>query len=172
MEAAYVYCRIVHEAGPPVLAPRFFARIKELELEAERLRNDGLARALNRDLSEPLELGRQLQSLIQVRNCLEHRGGIVGRADVGDSDELELSLPFFKIFGLIDGVEVELVPGFRNERALDVNVRRDERQRIFRLGEQVQFSPADFAEIAQGSWLLGQEIVSKLPVILPPADAA
>ncbi|WP_407194618.1 hypothetical protein [Bradyrhizobium sp. STM 3566] len=76
------------------------------------------------------------KSFQKVRNCLEHRAGVVGKPDIDASGHLNLMLPRLKMFYLDkEGAEVELQAGAiidRYERP-DM-VKRETRTRSYALG--------------------------------------
>jgi hypothetical protein len=51
-------------------------------------------------LTTPLAFGAEFLSIQKVRNCLEHRGGVVGTQDADIDGILRLSFPRFKISSL------------------------------------------------------------------------
>jgi len=59
-------------------------------------------------LTTPLAFSAEFLSIQKVRNCLEHRGGVVGVQDADIDGILRLSFPRFKIFYDRKGEEIEL----------------------------------------------------------------
>jgi hypothetical protein len=63
-----------------------------------------------------------MRSLQAVRNCLEHRGGIVSKHDVKDKAALELMFTRRRLFYKCEsGEEVECVPGQNIENPEKLN---------------------------------------------------
>src|ERR1700720_1112195 len=64
---------------------------------------------VNAGLTSPLEFEREFLSIQRVRNCLEHRGGIVRKQDLDDqAAALTLSFPRLKVFYMRGSEEIEL----------------------------------------------------------------
>lgn len=166
LELALVYAEVVHEAPN-------FETWEELQTfddarsaAANALNNPQLIQQLNGRLSEPLELEPQLRSLISLRNCLEHRHGVVGTKDLDPTGNLVLSLPHLKVFYREGDEEVELLPGIQVLQAVEVHARRAIRERTFGLGDLIAINPAEFVEIAHGCQLLSNDVVSRLPGVV------
>jgi hypothetical protein len=146
-----------------------------LEAAAKKHFPDLLA-VVNSRLEKPLDFAVAYQSLQNARNCLEHRGGVVGRIDVGKNDSLELSFPRIKIFYERHGEEVELeagVPVNAGDGQAEVQLLRrfDVRQRRFVLGERLALTASDFDEIAFACYYFGSQLATRLPKLVTPMSA-
>jgi hypothetical protein len=128
---------------------------------------------VNANLTAPLLLGTEMVSLQNVRNCLEHRGGVVGRSDLKDNNRTELTLRFTRrrlFYKLESGEEVECVPGEKIENPeklsnAPIMLGAVSESRSFRLGKHVTLAIADFNEIVLNCNLFGDDLVAKLPLI-------
>jgi hypothetical protein len=106
-----------------------------------------------------------------VRNCLEHRDGIVGDADVEtNSATMKLRLPRLKVYVERAGEEVEVAAGTRVQRGENIIVSTTFREREWQLGSRVTFSPEEFQEIALACWHFANDIGTKLPDVKPRVD--
>jgi hypothetical protein len=122
---------------------------------------------VNGSLQSPLAFEAECLSLQKVRNCLEHRAGIVGLDDTKGADALHLVLPVLQVFLIRDGVEVELQYDMGEEGVVlagqPIYLRRGSRERVYKLGERIQLSPADYQEITQACWMFVSDLGKKLP---------
>ena len=123
----------------------------------------GLLKEIERRLSMTLHFSDQLNSIQQVRNCLEHRSGIVGDIDLDNTDYLRLTLPRWQLIGIAEGKEFDLVPGYVTVAETRVALKRENRERIYKRRESISILPEEFGEIAHSCWLLAQDIVAHLP---------
>ena len=130
-----------------------------------------LLQLVNAALSSPLQFEREFLSIQKIRNCLEHRDGIVRKQDLDDDALiLTLSFPRPKFFYMRGEQEIELT---RDERVDDgrggpevqILGRLVTRSKIYRLGERVTFTAGEFSEIAMACSRFGGELASKLPTI-------
>jgi hypothetical protein len=152
-----------------------FKRITEGE--AARFHKKGIAdklEALRPDFPSSLDFAPYLISIKQVRNCLVHRQGIVGKMDAGAGGSLELRYRAMELFGpgpaggpdvVIERSGTVLPAGARLMlRARDVT-------RTFRVGEPVALTGADVQQtiltVMQFSMVLGGE----LQALAPKAEA-
>ena len=123
---------------------------------------------VNKELKEPLSFLGEFMSLQKVRNCLEHRAGLVGAADVDDTQTLILNLPRIKAYVIQNDQEIEIVPPFHVEADTMIHFKRVTRTRTYSLGERVTIDAADFNEMAFACSLFASDLASKLPVTQGP----
>lgn len=109
-----------------------------------------LLEEINRHLPRPLHFSDSYISLQKARNCLEHRHGIVGKADLNAAKSLEIRIPYLKTFFVRDGEEIPLLPGTYIEAQTTIFARMDTRTILFQEGERLRISMTDFNEIAFG----------------------
>ena len=136
---------------------------------AARRKFPALLGYVNSKLRRPLEFAAAYQSLQNARNCLEHRGGVVGKPDVGSDGEMELSFPRMKAFYERHGQEIEIEPGVRidagnDEPFVTVSMRLDVRLRRYGLGQRLTLTIADFNEIAFACYHFGSQLATNLPL--------
>jgi len=126
---------------------------------------------VNKSLQKPLDFLAAYQSLQNARNCLEHRGGVVGKKDVdGASPVMELSIPRMKVFYHRRGEEVEVQPGTRvnaedGSETVELMMRLDVRRHHYNLGDRLSFDLSDFNEIAFACYYFGSQLASRLPAL-------
>jgi hypothetical protein len=78
LEQAFLFVELVKTPGGRTTGARIF----EIQKAAKRLNFPDLLGRVNGGLTERLQFEEEFQSLQKVRNCLEHRNGVVGVEDV------------------------------------------------------------------------------------------
>jgi hypothetical protein len=169
LEEAYLYVGVVEMSRDPNnLCTTWLgmeAKLKVLRKKAGELNFPQLMEAVNKVLSAPLNFEKEFVSLQRVRNCLEHRHGIVSDKDADPgAEELRLSLPRMKLFVERGDKEVEIrEPHFFVEKEEQIGFRTEIRERVFKVGEFIRFDAEEFDEIAFGCWAFASDLASKLP---------
>jgi hypothetical protein len=141
---------------------------------AARLPFPELLARVNAGLTSPLEFEREFLSIQRVRNCLEHRGGMVRKQDLDDqAAALTLSFPRLKVFYMRGNEEIELARDERvddgtHEPEVQILGRIGTRSRTYQLGERVTFTANEFSEIAMACSFFAKQLASRLPVISAP----
>ncbi len=145
-------------------------KIQQYHEEAEAMSFPELMGAVSRGLTSPLHFEKEFLSLQKVRNCLEHRDGIVGEKDVDKGTKLlKLSLPYLRMYGKRNGQITEVGKGSVLEAGSSIVLKNEIQEREFRLGERVTFNPEEFHDIGYGCLVFAQDLKSKLPQIDPAA---
>lgn len=164
LEEAFLYievCKLRGEKVPEGGIDELFIQIRR---RANQINFPDLLASVNAELHEPMQFEEEFLSLQKVRNCLEHRDGIVSHLDVNDGNQsLRLILPKLKVYTEIDGREIDLHSNMRIEKEQEIVIERGRRERIFPLQTPVIFSGAEFEEIASACWFFGSDLVGKLP---------
>src|SRR5581483_6065941 len=141
-------------------------KIQEYRKQAEEANFPDLMKAVNGGLSSPLHFEKEFLSLQKVRNCLEHRDGVVGEKDADkDTKSLKLYLPQLKIYGEKDGTRTEIGKGSFVEKDTLIIIKNEIQEREFKLGERIAFKPEEFHDIGFGCWAFVQDLGSKLPEV-------
>jgi hypothetical protein len=105
----------------------------------------------------------------QARNCIAHRGGIVGVEDVSEIDK-KLHLQWWRIELLIktpDGKEISLMPPFEDDVIVledggEVQARFSTNERVFDIGQKLSLGPNDLAEVCLLAKLASADILTGL----------
>jgi hypothetical protein len=119
---------------------------------------------VNRGLTAPLHFEREFLSLQRVRNCLEHRDGVVTEKDVDPGTQvLRLGLPRLKLFYEEEGREIELLKGSHVEKDTLMSFKNVIEEREFKLGDRATFKAEEFHDIGFGCWVFTSDLGSKLP---------
>lgn len=184
LEEAYLYLKVANaELGPTTLA-KVQSMIEDTRARAAAMRFPQLLEEINAGLTEPMAFEPEFRTLQKVRNCLEHRGGIVGPNDVDvGADALTLSFPRLKMFYLRGEDEIEIVPGeaidthepetpFADDEGVQIYLKRVTRTRTYARGQPVQITAAEFYEIAMACHMFAADVATKLPILPPLNDTS
>lgn len=158
--------------------------LEEIDQEAEAIRSrakamsfPALMEEVSAGLTERLTFEEEFRSIQNARNCLEHRGGIVGARDLdGETDTLTLSFPRMKMFYERDGEEVELEAGHVIDAqeselgGVQILGRMVTRSKSYALGDRVEITSRDFNEIAMACHVFAGDLAGKLPTLAPESD--
>jgi histidyl-tRNA synthetase len=167
LEEAYFYIKISSsfKSKTKITWDAFQKQIAEYRKEAEDAKFPELMDAVNEGLSSPLHFETEFRSLQKVRNCLEHRDGLVSERDVDpQTNSLKLSLPHLRMYGEKDGIQIEIGKGSHVEKDTFIVLKNEIEEREFKLGERVTFRPEEFHDIGFGCWVFANDLGSKLPV--------
>lgn len=164
LEEAYLYCVVARRGGGRTTIAEIQAWFDQTKMQANRMNFPDLLGSVSRFLQEPLQHSAELQTLNAVRNCLEHRGGVVGQQDVKDGP-LILMLPRLRMEVVSDGVAKDVEIGMYVEKGGVIQARQDRLEKTFQLGERVTFTSAEFQEIAFACAYVVADIQKKLPKI-------
>ena len=114
----------------------------------------------NRFCLERPELASDVLSINAARNCLAHRGGVVGRQDLRTATDDGLTVSWRKVEIRIRGVSGERVitKPARVEKGELVSMEFTPTNRTFELGEKIDLSVSDYVDIATTLMLSGQQL--------------
>jgi hypothetical protein len=168
LEEAYLYVNLSQMPDGPTTIGQFNAIVSTIRRKAGRAKFPELMQSVSAKLIEPLTF-EQFMSLQKVRNCMEHRGGVVGPEDTDGAQMLRLVLPSLKVFVVSEDGEIELrhdmgPGGVRIEKDHLAEVRRSSTERTYKSGQRIDFAPADYQEITQACWMFVTDLARKLPV--------
>jgi len=167
LEEATLYLHLIAKTGVPIQ----LQQLAKVRKHAASLRFPSLMAKVNAKLVEPMAFEAEFLSIQKVRNCLEHRAGVVGTQDLDEGDTaLSLNFPRRKVFYLRGGEEIEIAPNEpvnAGDGKPDVQllVRIVTRTQKYRLGEQIIFTSSQFSEIAAACHHFATDLASKLPTV-------
>lgn len=180
LEEAVFYLEMVKMEAGLTTWDRVQAHMATIRSSAAKPNFPDLLADVNEGLKESMAFEAEFLSLQRVRNCLENRGGRVGKRDVDPiSNKMVLKFPRLRLFYLDRDEEVEFLPGdvidTHNVRTgegeeIQINLQRVTRAREYSLDESVILSASDFYEIAMACLLFAADVAAKLPT-LPPINA-
>jgi hypothetical protein len=165
LEEAYFYCAIVETASEQRSPQQLVAWISDLKKRSNRLNFPDLLARVKASLGTPLLFDEELLSVQAVRNCLEHRSGIVGVEDLRGKPEFRLLLPQLRMVVRADGKERDLVVGMIVEEGAEIVAIRSAVERTYKLGETITFSATEFSDIALACCYFANDLCTKLPSI-------
>lgn len=173
LEEAVFYLEMMKYQPGKTTVGEFNEHIAAIRRRAGRLQFPELMAEVNAGLKSPMAFEGEFLLLQKVRNCLEHRAGIVGEVDLNEPGKLTLILPRLKMFYMHQDQEVELEVGaiidtHEHEglaKGAEILLKHDVRTRSYDLGQQVAFDSKEFSEIAFACHLFAADIGSKLPTL-------
>lgn len=159
-----------------VIATRLPARLGDLgpmveaaRREANEWSNPRLLERLGALLTGPLTFEAELTSLQRLRNCLEHRGGVVGDRDAVGHGRLVLTLPRLAIMHRVNGEPRELRPNILlAEGENELWAQRASMEVGFDLGERIALTPDQLGGVFLGCFFLAADILERLPRLPEP----
>ena len=174
LREAYLLCEVATSCrGTRKSLDEVRADIESIRTKAQKLALPTLVDGVSARLRAPLALREHVLSINKVRNCLEHRHGVVTKLDINDQANSALAVKWrrSKIFYEKDGREIEVTIGSIVEGPATVMHKFEDATKVFKLSERIRLTVDEFNEVMFTCYLLGQDIVSKLPA-LPAAPAA
>jgi len=171
LERAYEYCEVLSLVGRESITTgaRLTENLERIHRTAEKAGFSELQRLVADRLTGPLELGAHISTMNDVRNCLEHRHGIVGSRDTRNGDHLVLRWRRLQLayVGDDDQEEVEIHGGpqvlGRPGSSGQIIQRIVECQREYALGARIDVSLEEFNQSMFTCWLYGEDLAAKLP---------
>lgn len=108
------------------------------------------------------KFGEEVLSVNTARNCLVHRGGIVGNKDINNKNTLEVKWMRLAMILQNEDGENELILGQRVEKDGVIAIRNQEELRAFSVGEHVKFSVEEFYSAVWTLFLFGNDLVQEI----------
>lgn len=169
LEEALLFVELLKYQPTQTTWEGFQAHVEQIRTRAGRLPFPALLAEVNAGLTSPMAFDDDFRSFQKVRNCLEHRAGIVGTVDVDETQQLTLMLPRLKAFYLRAGEEVEVevravIDRYEHPEMVEILIKRETRTRSYAQGEKVRFNASEFHEIAFACHMFAGDLASKLPV--------
>jgi hypothetical protein len=111
-------------------------------------------------------LEAQLRSINQLRNCLVHRGGVVGTKDLDNGTEV-FEVRWRTMEFLIDEGDGPAPVEFGKtlEKGGNLCIRISDKSRTFQLGEAIELSEIEFAGMMFGLFAFGTDLVQKVSAV-------
>jgi hypothetical protein len=174
LQEAYCYVEVLALPGGTSTWGALQETIKSIQVKANKMHFPELLRHVGERLNTKLQFGEEYSSLQKVRNCLEHRAGVVGERDIVADGKLKLRFPTYELV-ITESTGKETIVAQQEEIYVEgggsVGFRIGRIEKEFALGERVILTPFDFQQIAQGCIAFCADLGSKLParVIAVPA---
>ncbi|HEV2553232.1 MAG TPA: hypothetical protein VGV17_05690 [Bosea sp. (in: a-proteobacteria)] len=170
LEEAYLYVDFARNPPQNVPVVQVYERETIVRRAGNKLNFVQLLAAVNAGLRAPLSFDDEFLSLQKVRNCLEHRHGVVGPQDVDHANGMRLVLPCVKLFFKRDDEEIDIEAGQYFAEETEILYRRDMIERFFPLSSRVIFSPTEFDNIAMACVFFASDLGQKLPQVGEPKN--
>ena len=170
LHEAYLYCEVVTAwPGSFQSLDEMQAYIDSVRTKAQKFDLPTLMDRVSARLESPLDLRERVLSINKVRNCLEHRHGVVTKLDINYSPNNTLVMKWrrSKIFCEKDGKEIEVKAGSIIEGPATVMHKFEDATKVFKLGERIRLTIDEFNQVMFTCNVLGQDFVSKLPRLSP-----
>lgn len=167
LQEAYCYVEMFSWPGGRSTLGELQKKVDDLKTTANKKHFPELLQHVGDRLHTPLNFSEEYASLQKVRNCLEHRGGVVSDRDVDAAGKLRLRFPTFQIvIRKFDGTEVAVeqqADAFvEGGESIAFRVGRIEKE--YSLGERISLTPLNYIQIAQGCVAFCLDLGAKLPV--------
>lgn len=165
LQEAYFYVEVLNLQGGESTWGDLMETFRDIRRRANQMNFPDLLRAVSTRLKTPLQFADEYNSLQKVRNCLEHRAGVVGERDLDADRNLKLRFPTFEV--VIKNGDKEIVVAEQKEIFLEaggsIGFRIGRIEKEYKLGERVLLTPHEFQRIAQGCMSFCTDLSSKLP---------
>lgn len=127
---------------------------------------------VNKELLFSLKFEEEFLSIQKIRNCLEHRDGVVGDKDVAPGGgALLLTFPRLGLFVEENGNQVEIGPGYHVEKDQMIAVRLMVDRREYEVGSKITLSVNEVAAVGWGCWAFSLNLFSALPKSITPTSS-
>lgn len=170
LEEAYFYITVLKWVPETITFGQLQERLDEVRNRANRTNFPDLLSFVNSELATPMTFAEEFLSIQKVRNCLEHRDGIVSDKDIDEvTGNLKLMVPCIRlVIRADDGTEHLFAPGtiidtHAYPAGAEVLLRRSTYEKVYTLGEKISFTSQEFTEIAMSCYLFAQDLGGKLP---------
>jgi hypothetical protein len=107
-------------------------------------------------------LARQVVSINTARNCLVHRGGVVGERDKNDERGLTVEWRKLSMFLQDEDGEYDFVIGGVTRKESWLCMRSVDYRKSFNIGERISFTTQEFADITWGFFVFGSDLVQRI----------
>lgn len=132
---------------------------------------------LERDFNCRIDFREEFDTIVRARNCLTHRGGVVGLRDIGN-DESQCLIVCYRAIRVVvrrgDEPERELKLPMRVEEGSEIVLRPGVQHcKRFRLGERIGFSEQEFLDLMTTLWQFGTTLtdsVAQYAAFLPESS--
>ena len=164
LEEAIFYIELTKLQAGATTWGQLQAHMAAIRSKASRPKFPELLEEVNAGLKERMAFDAEFQSLQNVRNCLEHRGGRVGQKDVDlNTGVMTLNFPRLRLTSVQGEGEIEVYEGQFFEKDTALYFGRATRSRSYALDERIIISASDFFEIAMACQLFASDVAAKLP---------
>lgn len=171
LEEALLYLEVLRWKPGPMTLTALETKRAKLHKRVLGFNFPQLMAEVNRGLTSRVAFEEEFLSMQRVRNCLEHRRGIIGVQDLDKGDSaLTLRVPRPKIFYMRNGEQVEVrrdepVDAQDGEPEVDILCRLETRSVRYEMGQRIEFTATDFRQIAAACYVFAHDLANKLPTL-------
>jgi hypothetical protein len=174
LEEAYVALELLSKPHKTASNTTLEELLAPFRRDAAKLQFPPLLDLVNSKLIPPLNFVEAYRSLQRARNCMEHRGGIVGNVDAPGGGVMILSFPRVKLFYLRGGEEIEVEAGTvidaqDGKDEVQIIMKLDLREKRFSRYQRLAITIKDFNEIAFACNYFASQLAEKVAAFLPSA---
>lgn len=141
--------------------------IKKIDKKVEDLSFPTFIVEIEKLLNKKLFLRDEILSINKIRNCLEHRHGIVGEKDIKRSPSNELILKWYSIktFTKIEDKQIELDYEYRKDGIFveNLQIKPFTNERKFKINDKITLDINDFNGISYTCLAFVQELFNIMP---------
>ena len=167
-EAADVLLAIAGKHQVDTTIRQFNQLLESLRKRANKTNLPNLIKRIEDQIKSPLRYSKEMLSLNNARNCLEHRKGVVSIDDFDpDTESLSISYPRVKIFYNDGARDVEFefphhMPDAPDGTTFAAMMQIVERVIVYKIGDRISFDAHDFTEIAFAVGLFVNDLAVKI----------
>jgi hypothetical protein len=166
LQEAYLYVEVFDMRAGPATWEEFMDTEKAIRQRANKMHFPELLSAVSSRLDTPLIFADEYSSLQKVRNCLEHRAGLVTDREVDTNGTLTLRFP--TIYVVVKTGDEEVIVAdqekLRVEEDAIIQVKFGHLNKEYKQGERVVLTPLEFQGICRGCMQFCADLGHKLPV--------
>jgi hypothetical protein len=176
LEEAYVFLELISKPHRAASNTTLEDLLAPLRRKATDLNFPALLDQVNSKLKPPLDFVEAYNSLQRARNCMEHRGGIVGDVDAPGGGVMILSFPRVKLFYMRGNEEIELEAGHKVDAQdgkdhVQSYMKLELREKRFSRYQRLHITSKDFNEVAFACNYFASQLaerVAAVPTGTPP----
>jgi len=171
LQEAYLYVEVFNLPGGPATWGELLDIVDGIKQRANKMHFPELLSAVSSRLNTPLIFAEEYSSLQKVRNCLEHRAGLV--------TDGTLTLRFPTVYVVVKTGDEEVIVSdqekIRVEQEGVIQVKSGRFEKEYKRGERVVLTPLEFQAICRGCLQFCDDLGLKLPlrsIVLPEGPQA
>jgi hypothetical protein len=180
MDNAYVYLQFYSSNRTFKTVSQAHQMHQTHRTRAQKMDAKKLANKIQKLCGKPFDYLAELESLKRVRNCLEHRNGIIGDEDINEDGIMELAYPGIQFFAKSKKTNEEVLlrtnddqvsfaiydektNSFKLQEDAKIWVKYSKFSKNFVRGNAVSFSCNEMIDVCHGCIFLAGDIEDKMP---------
>lgn len=170
LKKTYEYLRIynlIEKFNHKITREDFEKELQQIESEVDKLHFPDFINKIENILNKELSFKEEILSINQIRNCLVHRYGNVGKKDIRNAKSEELRLKWNQLcfFALINGKRTKITYEIRKSSIIVQNIEAElvKKEKIFRINDDIIIDINDFNGIAYTCAEFAKSLFSIVP---------